>query len=72
MIGLWRGGVVCLDLPEDWTFPLSPTFTLELLEPTYLCQDLWVSYNQQDPFILRRAVEFINSVWEYIVSGNEV
>ena len=71
-IGLTRGGVVCPDLPEGSTFLLSPTFTLELLEHTYLCQDMWVFHNQKDPFLLRRAVEFINTVWEYIHLGNEV
>ena len=72
MIGLRRGGVVCPDLPEDWNFPLSATFTLEMLEHTYLCQDMWVFHNQKDPFLLRRAVEFINSKWEYIHLRNEV
>ena len=71
MIGLRRGGGVCLGLPEGWTFPLSPTFTLELLEQTYLWQDLWVFLIQKDPFLLRRAVDSINTVWEYIDSGNE-
>jgi hypothetical protein len=38
MIGLREGGVVCPELLEDWNFPLSPTFTLVLLENTYLYQ----------------------------------
>ena len=72
MIGLRRGGGVCLGLPEGWTFPLSPTFTLELLEQTYLWEDMWVSPIQTDPFLLGRAIDFINTVWEYMDSGNEV
>ena len=72
MMGLRRRGVVCLDLPEDCTFPLSATLTLELLEPTYLCQDMSLFPYQKDPFLLRRAVKFINTVWEYIHLGNEV
>jgi hypothetical protein len=71
-IGLTRGGVVCPDLPEGSTFLLSPTFTLELLEHTYLWQDMWVFPIQKDPFLLRRAVEFTNTVWEYFESGNMV
>ena len=72
MIGLRRGGLVCPDIPEGSTFPVFPTFTLELLEHTYLWQDMWMFPTQKDPFLLRRAVEFINTVWEYIHLGNEV
>ena len=53
--------MVYLDLPEGWTFPLSPTFTLELLEQTYLWEDMWVFLIHKDPFLLRRAVDFINT-----------
>ena len=63
--------MVCLDLPGGWTFPLSLTFTLVLLEQTYLWKDMWVFLTHKDPFLLRRAADFINIVWEYIDCGNE-
>ena len=64
--------MVCLDLPEGWTFPLCLTSTLELIEQTYLWNDMWVFLTHKDPFLLRRAADFINIVWEYIDCGNEV